>query len=148
MQYIKTNSENKDFQKLVAELDADLKIRDGDDHAFFAQYNKIDNINHVVVFYENEIAIGCGALKEFASDVMEIKRMYVVPSKRGQGTASFILSELESWAAAMNYKTAILETGIKQPEAIKLYTKNNYKVIPNYGQYKGVAESVCFEKAL
>lgn len=148
MNYIRTNSNNSDFQKLVVQLDADLKIRDGDDHAFFSQYNKIDLIKHVVVAYENDVAIGCGAIKEYATDVMEIKRMFVLPNKRGQGIASIILKELESWAVELKYKKCILETGSKQPEAIQLYKKNNYLIIPNYGQYENVASSVCFEKML
>lgn len=148
MNCIRTNSNNTDFQKLVAQLDADLKIRDGDDHAFFSQYNKIDKINHVVIAYENEMAIGCGAIKEYASDVMEIKRMFVLPNKRGQGIASAILKELELWAVELKYKKCILETGIRQPEAIQLYIKNNYVLIANYGQYENVTSSVCFEKML
>lgn len=148
MHLIRANSNNVDFQKLVIKLDADLKIRDGNDHAFFSQYNKIDKINHVVIAYEKEVPIGCGAIKEYASDVMEIKRMFVLPNKRGQGIASAILKELEHWAVELRYEKCILETGNKQPEAIQLYKKNNYMLIANYGQYENVASSVCFEKKL
>lgn len=145
---VRTNSENKDFQKLVAELDADLKTRDGEDHAFYAQFNKIDAIKHVIVAYENEIAIGCGAIKAFASDTMEVKRMYVSPTKRGLGIASTILNELEVWAKELHNKKCVLETGNKQPEAIALYLKSGYQIISNYGQYEGVENSMCFEKVL
>lgn len=144
----RTDSSNKDFQKLVVELDKDLAIRDGDDHAFFAQYNKIDQIKHVVLAYNGTEAIGCGAIKEYTTKTMEIKRMYVPPEKRGQGIASLILKELEAWASELNYEKCILETGYAQPEAIRLYEKNFYTVIPNYGQYEGVELSVCFEKVL
>jgi GNAT superfamily N-acetyltransferase len=148
MNCIRTNANNTDFQKLVVQLDADLKIRDGDDHAFFSQFNKIDLITHVIVLYENETAIGCGAIKEYDTKVMEIKRMFVLPNKRGHGFASIILKELENWAIELNYEKCILETGIKQPEAIQLYKKNNYVLIPNYGQYENVVSSVCFKKVL
>lgn len=144
----RTNSENQHFRELVQQLDADLSIRDGDEHGFYAQFNKIDKINHTVVAYENKTPVGCGAIKEYATDTMEVKRMYVPPAKRGKGIASIILKELELWAAEMNYKKCILETGHKQPEAIALYKKNGYRVIPNYGQYEHVANSVCFEKLL
>jgi putative acetyltransferase len=144
----RTNSENTDFQKLVRELDADLRIRDGEDHAFFAQFNKIDLIKHVIVAYENEAPVGCGAIKEYATDIMEVKRMYVLPETRGKGIATLVLEELEKWAGELGYKKCILETGEKQPEAIRLYHKNNYLVIPNYGQYANVTTSVCFEKGL
>lgn len=144
----RTNSDNADFQKLVAALDRDLAIRDGDDHAFFARYNKIAAIRYAVVAYENDVAVGCGAMKEYTAKIMEVKRMYVPPDKRGKGIASLILKELESWAKELDYAKCILETGEKQPEAISLYKKNNYQVIQNYGQYADVISSVCFEKAL
>jgi len=144
----RTDSQNQAFQKLVKELDADLAIRDGKDHHFYAQFNKTDNIKHVIVIYDQEIPVGCGAIKEYAPDTMEVKRMYVSLDKRGQGFASIILKELEKWASELNYKKCILETGKKQPEAIKLYQKNHYNKIPNYGQYKNIDNSVCFEKEL
>ncbi len=133
---------------LVAALDKDLAIRDGDDHAFYAQYNKVDLIRHVVLAYDGSEAIGCGAIKEYAVGIMEVKRMYVPPARRGQGIASLVLNELEAWAGEMNYTKCILETGLAQPEAIALYKKNAYTIIPNYGQYAGVENSVCFEKRL
>lgn len=145
---IRTTSDNKDFQKLVAALDADLRIRDGEEHGFYAQYNKIDTIKHVVVAYENNEPVGCGAVKKYDSDTMEIKRMYVPPEKRNKGIASMVLKELEQWTAELNYKKCLLETGKKQPEAIALYEKNGYKIVPNFGQYENVANSVCFEKVL
>jgi putative acetyltransferase len=145
---IRTNSDNKDFRLLVTELDADLKIRDGEEHLFYAQFNKIDRIKHVVVVYLDDKAVGCGAIKEFSSNTVEVKRMYVQPDKRKMGIASLILKELENWAVDLNYSKCVLETGKKQPEALRLYAKNGYSIIPNYGQYANVENSVCFEKNL
>lgn len=145
---IKTNSENKAFQQLVVELDKELAIRDGDEHAFYHQFNKITAIKHVILVFEEDKAVGCGALKEYNADTMEIKRMYVPLDKRGQGIASLIVQALESWAKEMRYSKCILETGVNQPEAIRLYKKNNYLIIENYGQYAGMENSVCFEKVL
>jgi len=144
----RTDSNDPDFQKLVKELDMDLAIRDGEDHAFFAQFNKIDAIKHVVLAYDKAIPVGCGAIKEYSTGIMEVKRMYVPVTERGKGIASLILKELEAWAGALGYDTCILETGQKQPEAIALYKKNHYSIIKNYGQYDGVESSVCFEKHL
>jgi putative acetyltransferase len=145
---IRTNSENRDFQNLVRELDADLQIRDGEDHAFYAQFNKIDKIKFAIVAHDNDLPVGCGAFREFSGDTMEIKRMYVVPGKRGQGIASAILKQLERWTMELGYSKCILETGINQPEAIALYQKTGYTRISNYGQYSNVENSVCFEKEL
>jgi GNAT superfamily N-acetyltransferase len=144
----RTTSDDADFRKLVVELDKDLSVRDGDEHGFYAQFNKIDQIKHVMVAYEALVPVGCGAIKEYDTTTMEVKRMFVALDKRGKGIASVILNELENWAFELGYKKCILETGLKQPEAIRLYEKNNYKRISNYGQYANVVNSVCFEKQL
>lgn len=145
---IRTNSENQDFRELVKYLDADLAIRDGSEHAFYAQFNKVDMIKHVVVAYDEKKPVGCGAIKVLTSDSMEVKRMYTAPESRGKGVASTVLNELEKWTAELSYGKCLLETGKKQPEAIALYTKSGYKVVQNYGQYAGVENSICFEKKL
>jgi GNAT superfamily N-acetyltransferase len=145
---IRTNSGNRDFIELVKFLDADLTERDGEDHSFYDQFNKLDHIRHVVLAYENENPAGCGAIKEFSKDTTEIKRMYVLPGYRQKGIASKILSELEIWARELSYTKCILETGKRQQEAIGLYKKKGYRSIPNYGQYEGVDNSLCFEKVI
>ena len=148
IQFIRTNSQNKDFITLVKKLDAGLAITDGDEHAFYDQFNKIDTIKHVIIGLENNEAVGCGAIKEYDNKTMEIKRMYVDPDFRGNGIASKILKELELWALELGCKKCILETGTRQVEAIALYTRNNYARMSNYGQYAGVENSLCFEKVL
>ncbi len=144
----RTNSDNQDFIELVKLLDADLEIKDGEYHPFYAQFNKIDKIKYVVIAYENKKPSGCGALKEYSANTMEIKRMYVSPERRKKGIATKILSDLENWASELSYENCILETGKRQPEAIGLYKKNGYKLIPNYGQYSGVENSLCFRKKM
>ncbi|MDT0641257.1 GNAT family N-acetyltransferase [Zunongwangia sp. F363] len=79
---------------------------------------------------------------------MEIKRMFTLSLFRGRGFAGKVLKELETWAAELNYSKCILETGVRQPEAIALYKKSGYRIIPNYGQYAGIENSVCFQKDL
>lgn len=143
-----TDSDDKDFKALVKQLDADLAARDGCEHAFYAQYNKINKIQHVVVAYEDDQPVGCGAMKRMNMVAMEVKRMYTIPEHRGKGIAAKVLADLENWAFDMGYAKCVLETGKRQPEAIALYEKNGYRIIPNYGPYAGVENSVCFEKAL
>ncbi|PJB12814.1 MAG: GNAT family N-acetyltransferase [Flavobacteriales bacterium CG_4_9_14_3_um_filter_40_17] len=144
----RTSTENPDFMKLVKQLDADLAVTDGDEHAFYDQFNKLDAIKYVLLAFENETAVGCGAIKEFDAQTMEIKRMYVAPDYRGKGIASEVLTALEKWAAELGYATCILETGTRQSSAIRLYQKNGYQQTPNYGQYAQVQNSLCFEKKL
>jgi len=146
--FIRTSSDNPDFLELVKYLDKELAERDGKEYSFYAQFNKTDGIKYVIVAYENALAVSCGAIKEYADGIIEIKRMYTSLTSRGKGIASRVLTELEKWAAELSFYTCILETGKKQPEAINLYKKNGYEQIPNYGQYKGVENSVCFEKML
>jgi putative acetyltransferase len=144
----RTDSDNKDFIELVKFLDAYLAKRDGEEHSFYAQFNKIDKIKYAIVVYENDKPIGCGAIKEYGPNIVEIKRMYTSPESRGKGIATKILIELEKWATEMSCIKCILETGKRQSEAVELYKKNGYKLIPNYGQYAGIENSLCFEKQL
>ena len=145
---IRTNSDNPDFRALVNLLDKELRVRDGDAHSFYAQYNKIDKIKYVVVAYLNNIPVGCGAIKEYSKETAEVKRMFVPKEYRGQGIGGIVLKELESWAAELNFSDLILETGKAQPEAIRLYGKSGYTVIANYGQYEKVDNSVCMKKSI
>jgi putative acetyltransferase len=145
---IRTNTADPDFVALVKQLDAELAIRDGKDHLFYSQFNSLDKIRHVVLAYDDSKPAGCGAIKKYSADTMEIKRMFVLSDHRRKGIAATVLTELEQWAAELSYTKCILETGKKQPEAIELYKKKGYQPIPNYGQYIGVENSVCFEKTL
>jgi putative acetyltransferase len=144
----RTNSANKDFINLVKKLDAYLKITDGDEHDFYNQFNHIDVLKEVVIFYAEEVAVGCGAIKKFDDTSVEVKRMFVASEKRGLGVAQKIIHELETWSKEFGYKKCVLETGIRQVEAVKFYKKCDYKIIPNYGQYKNMENSICFEKQL
>lgn len=145
---LRTDSHHVDFIRLVENLDAYLAEKDGMDHAFYHQFNQIADIKYVVIAYEGQVPVGCGAIKEFDNHSMEVKRMYVSPENRGNGIASRILEDLEQWTAELGGSTCILETGKRQPEAIKLYEKSGYTRIQNYGQYAGMENSVCFEKNL
>ena len=144
----RTTSSNADFQALVGKLDRDLAQRDGEEHAFYAQFNRIDSLQHAVVVYLAGIPAGCGAMKAFDNETMEIKRMFTDPKFRKRGVARRVLEELETWAAELAFAKCTLETGINQPEAISLYESCGYKRITNYGQYAGVEGSRCFEKTI
>jgi len=146
MKIIRTDAKNPDFIRLISELDAYLKVTDGEDHEFYNQFNGLDNIKNVVIAYKDKQAIGCGAFKKFDNETIEIKRMYVKFAHRGSGTAQAILNSLELWASEKDFKKCILETGDRQIEAIKFYKKAGYIRIANYGQYAQMDNSNCFEK--
>lgn len=145
----RTTSDNLDFQSLVVELDKDLASKNGEANDFFAQYNKIDKIKYAIVAYDsNGVAVGCGATKEYSARIVEFKRMFVSVDKRGNGIAGGILKELQLWAKELGYRKCILETGDKMIGAIGLYKKNGFIIIPNYGQYVDITNSICFEKEI
>ena len=148
IQFVKSTAENPDFIGLVSYLNSYLATTDGDEHSFYNQYNKLDQIKYVIIAYENTTALGCGAIKEYDQNSMEVKRMYVLPEKRGKKIASKILTALENLTKELTYKRCVLECGKRQPDAIACYKNNGYNIIPNYGQYQGMENSVCFEKVL
>jgi putative acetyltransferase len=124
----RTASGSTDFVELVALLDAELAIRDGAEHAYYAKFNKIDSLQHVVVAYSEGVAVGCGAIKPFGDRAAEVKRMFVRPEHRGKRIAGEILRELEAWASELGFDECVLETG--------------------HGQYIGMDNSVCMKKTL
>jgi GNAT superfamily N-acetyltransferase len=142
----RTTAENIDFITLVAFLDADLQDRYQEKQAFFTPFNQLDQIRHVVVAYWEGQAVGCGALRAYDPECAEIKRMFVHHTHRNKGIAPRILHELEQWATELDYSACILETGDKQPEAVRLYQKTGYERISNYEPYTHVENSICMKK--
>ncbi len=148
MHLLRTDSSNADFQKLVKSLDATLAEHNGDEDDFFAQFNTIDTIKNCIVVYINTIPAACGAFKPFSEDTVEIKRMFTDPEFRKKGLGSAIVKELELWAKELDFKRAVLETSRDLKNAISIYEQNGFYRIPNYGQYIGIEQSVCYEKIL
>ncbi|WP_298426234.1 GNAT family N-acetyltransferase [uncultured Kordia sp.] len=148
IQIKRTNSSDQNFINLVKELDDFLTIRNGESDDFFSQFNGLEDLNHAIVIYVGATPIGCGAIKQYNSTTVEIKRMYISKQYQGKSLGIHILTALEIWAKELGNTRCILETGTMLPEAIRFYEKNNYIRIPNYDQYIDVAESVCFEKQL
>lgn len=148
IQIKRTDSNNPDFRKLIVELDKDLWQMNYTNQGEYDRLNIIENLDTVVIAYDDDTAIGCGCFKKFDNTSAEIKRMYVAPSQRGKGVAYLILKELEAWAKEHNYQNTILETGTEQHDALRLYNKAGYIVTENYGQYIGMPDSICLAKKL
>jgi len=144
----RTTSNNEDFQWLIRQLDNELWNELKEDQAQYDQYNKVPDLNTVVVVYVNDKPAASGCFKKYNADTVEVKRMFVVKEHRGKGLSKTILSELEQWAIEEGFKYAILETSIHFIPATTLYKKSGYKIIPNYDQYEGLEESVCMKKDL
>lgn len=144
----RTTSAHPHFRQMVSALDEDLMLRNGETQNLYHQYNKTDNIPHAVVVYADDLPVGCGCFKHYNNDTVEMKRMFVLPGMRGRKLAAQLLQELEKWAMEEGYQKAILETGVRQVEAIRLYSNSGYQLIENYDQYVGMADSLCYQKEL
>jgi putative acetyltransferase len=144
----RVDSNNLDFRNLVSQLDNDLDGRYGKAQKEYDKYNQIEFLDTVVMAYFENQAVGCGCFKKYDENTFEIKRMFVNPQFRGRGISKLILSELENWGAHLGYSKSILETGIKQIEAIGLYERFGYQRIDNYNHYIGMENSVCMAKGL
>jgi GNAT superfamily N-acetyltransferase len=145
----RSDNSNPDFKSFCQELDKEFWERYPDSQHCFELHNKVNELARIIVVYDDKAAIGCGCYRPAKEmNAVEIKRMYVRPERRGAGIARRILSELEIWAGEEGYQHSILETGIKQPEAIALYSHSGYRLIPNYPPYVDVAESICMKKEL
>ena len=144
---VRTNSHNPEFKALVQLLNLDLAKRDGETHPL-SEFNDISNLNNVVLALKKGKAIGCGAISEYDSNSMEIKRMYVSIEARGQRIGAKILAELENWSKELGKSKCVLFMGSKQPEASKLYQRNKYNHIAKYGKLKNIPDSICLAKVL
>lgn len=145
---VRTDSGHREFRELVKKLDAELAVIDGPEHAFYHQFNGIENLNHAVVLYANDLAVAIGAMKQVDAESMEIKRMYTSEAERKKGHAKRVLNALEDWASEIGFNRCILETGKRQKAAVAMYEHQGYRLIPNFGPYQGVENSLCFEKKL
>jgi putative acetyltransferase len=152
LKILRTNSNNKDFQRLVLELNKKLLNENINvDVEIQKKYNKLNIINDidtVIIAYNDNIAVGCGCFKIYNYESVEIKRMFVLPEKRKLGISSLILKELELWIKELKYKEVLVETGKNMIAPINLYKKYGYKIIDNYGEYVNVDNSLCMKKII
>ncbi len=101
-----------------------------------------------VAYTDDGEAIGSGALRQLDDQHAEIKRMFVLPAHRGSGAASAILARLEQFARERHWVRLVLETGHRQPDAVRFYEREGYRRIPRFGYYVDSTHSLCFEKLL
>ena len=101
-----------------------------------------------VVAYDGAEAVATGGLRKSENGAMEIKRMYVKPQWRGRGLSRVVLADLEQRARDLGATRIVLETGEKQPEAIRLYETSGYERIDGFGHYACSPMSVSFGKNL
>lgn len=150
MRFIYTNGENPDFIELCHDLDDFLNELVGGEknRAEYIPYNKLDDIHDVIVAYDEDIPVGSAGFKKYDDECAEVKRVFIKREYRGKGISKKLMELLEEHAKNKSYKYLILESGEPLVAAMSLYRKIGYKVIPNYGQYKDMPDSVCMKKDL
>jgi GNAT superfamily N-acetyltransferase len=143
--------DHPDSVKMIADLQQVYVDRYGDvdvtpvDPAQFAA-----PLGYFVIGYLDGVPVTCGGwrINDELDGAAEIKRMYVVDSVRGKGYSRLVLAHLEETAREAGLRRMVLETGLRQPEAISLYTTSGYVQIDNFGVYRDHPESRCFGKSL
>lgn len=150
MQIKTTNGQDKDFIQLCHALDMFLNELVGgeENRAQYIPYNVLDDIHDVLVAYENNTPIGCASFKRYDDKSAEVKRVFVKEEYRGKQVGRQLMESLEQLARDKGYSYLILESGEPLVAAMRLYRSLGYTVIPNYGQYVNMADSVCMKKML
>jgi predicted DNA-binding protein (MmcQ/YjbR family)/N-acetylglutamate synthase-like GNAT family acetyltransferase len=150
LEFKDTDGEDPDFALLCGKLDLALDEMVGKkfQRSQYNQYNQRDSIHDVIVVYRNGEPIACGAFKMYDEDHAELKRIYTEPSCRGMGLGAELVRRLEAKAKILGYQWCILETGKPLEAACHVYKKAGYQIIPNYGQYVDMPNSICMERRI
>ncbi len=150
MDYVRTDGKNEDFIENCRLLDMDLDRRVGKQikREKYAKFNQLDEIREAIVVYDDGKPVGGGAIRRYDDETVELKRVFVHNEYQGQGIGSRLVSLLIEWAAQLGYRRMILETGELLVESCAVYRKLGFTVIPNYGPYADMPESLCMAKAI
>ncbi len=150
MDYVRTDGKNEDFIDNCRLLDIDLDRRVGRQikREKYEKFNQLDEIREAIVVYDHGRAVGGGAIRRYDDENVELKRVFVHNEYQGQGIGSRLVSLLIEWAAELGYVRMILETGELLAESCAVYKKLGFAVIPNYGPYADMPESLCMAKTI
>lgn len=167
--YEEVSWDNEDFSFLCRELDSylDQAIGGAEKREKYQGFNHLDTMDYVLIAYESNIPIGCGALREYSQEPgktvregeewsgeksikksIELKRVYVRPKYRSRGVGTGILQRLMGYARKRGYQEILLETGEFLKESCRLYTRFGFERIANYGPYVNMEESLCMGRKL
>lgn len=150
MEFLYTDGRNRDFIGLCHMLDDYLnEIAGGEENrAQYIPYNQLNDIHDAVVVYDKGTAIGIAGFQRYDAECAELKRVFIREEYRGCGIAKKLMAHIEARAKEKGFTCFILESGEPLVEAMGLYRAIGYQVIPNYGQYAGMPNSICMKKAL
>lgn len=137
--------DNQDFILLCGELDIFLNQAIGGEEKRekYKKFNHLDTMDFVIVLYDDEYPVGCGALRKYSETEIEVKRVFVREAYRGRNIGGIILERLILQAEKMGFKRMILETGAFLERSVRLYHRYGFEKIENYGCYQNMPESLC-----
>lgn len=149
-EFVRTDGKNEDFIENCRLLDMDLDRRVGRQikREKYQKFNQLDAIQEAIVVYVDQKPAGGGAIRKYDDDTAELKRVFVHNEYQGRGIGSRLVSLLMEWAAELGYQRMILETGELLAESCAVYKKLGFAVIPNYGPYVNMPESLCMARDL
>lgn len=141
---------NQDFLMLCEELDEYLNKAIGGEkkREKYKQFNHADTMDFVVVAYNGGEAVGCGALRKYSKEEIEIKRIFVKESYRGHNIGGMIMEKLILQAQNKDFRRMILETGVFLMASVRLYKRFGFEKIANYGAYQDMPESLCMGREI
>ncbi|MFO0783944.1 MAG: GNAT family N-acetyltransferase [Phycisphaerales bacterium] len=149
VQIRQTAAASPEARALFAALDADISARYPGAPVHGLQEHEYHSPSiHCFVGWLHNQPVASGVLRVLDATTGEVKRMYVAPALRGQGISRAMLHALEDHARALQLRTVVLETGVKQPEAIGLYESAGYLPMERYGEFIECVDSVCYRKML
>lgn len=150
MRFEYTDGKDENFIVLCHELDDFLNELVGgeENRTEYIPYNKPDDIHDAVIVYDGDVLVGGAGFKRYDDECAEVKRVFIRQDYRGRGISNRLMELLEDAARKQGYRYFILESGEPLIAAMALYRNIGYKVIPNYGQYKDMADSICMRKEL
>lgn len=137
-------------QRLIAALNAELSAlypEPGVTHFTLTAADVAPGHGTFLVAWLDGVALGCGALRKWNDREAELKRMYVAKEARGQGIGKALLMALEEEARRLGIRRMVLETGIRQAVAERLYREAGYEVVPTFPQYVSPI-ALCMAKTL
>lgn len=138
--------DHPDSDRLRADQQAEIAVRYGRLDSEPGPKPTATDMSVFFVAYDGDEAVGCGGLRTLDDRHGEIKRMYVIPHRRGSGIAGALLRHLEVEGRSRGWDRLVLETGEEQPDAMRFYEREGYTRIPNFGYYADSPVSICYEK--
>jgi putative acetyltransferase len=141
------NPDQPDVIRLIDELDAyQIPLYPLEsDHGIDMDALRQPNVLFAVARSDTGEAVGCGAIV-IEPEYGELKRMYVVPAQRSRGIAQRLLARLEAAARERGCRAFALETGFRQPEAIRFYERAGYMRCGPFGDYIDDPNSIFMRK--